>query len=79
MILLAAMTQNEVVGSQMIQGGVDTVLFENFLYRVVSTSVKEPSNQGRRIVVYIDNARIHKCQAVYDMIRKLGCTLVFAA
>ena len=79
MTLLAAMTPNEVVGAQMIQGGVDNSLFENFVYRVVAALLKDPVNKGRRIVVYLDNARIHKCQAVYDAMRKLGCCLVFAA
>ena len=62
----------------MIQKGVDNSLFENFLYRVVAALVKNPKYEGRRIVIYMDNARIHKCQAVYDTIRKLGCCLVFA-
>lgn len=73
------MTQDEVVGSQVIQGGVDNSLFENFLYRVLVALVRNPKYHGRRIVVYMDNARIHKCEAVYETVRNLGCTLVFAA
>ena len=58
--LSAAMTQHAVVGLQMIEGANDSVLFENFVFKVLAQLRSDPVNEGKKIMVVSDNARIHR-------------------
>ena len=64
MSLTAAMTQDQIVGLQMIQGGMDGSLYESFVYNVVTALRRNPRYKGRRIVLFMDNCRLHKGEAV---------------
>ena len=44
----------------MIEGGVDSVLFENFLYETVLAIRKDQSLSQKKIILFMDNAVIHK-------------------
>ena len=57
----------------------DISLFEWYLYDVVTAVLKNPRYAGRRVVVYLDNARIHKSDSIDETCRKLGVCLVYGA
>lgn len=79
MTLTAAMTTNQVVGVQLIQGGMDGSLFENFIFNVVTALLADPKNNGRRIVLFLDNCRLHKVDLVLSSAKRLGVGVVFSA
>ena len=57
---MAAITNDKVVSSQLIEGGVDASLFENFLYHTVAAMRKSNKYGKSNIVILMDNAVIHK-------------------
>lgn len=61
---MAAMTQDRVVSMQVIEGGTDGVIFENFVYRTLNKLRGDPKTAHKDIVILADNARIHHCQSV---------------
>lgn len=54
------MSQHGIVSSQMIEGGVDANLFENFLYRTLRSIRTNPLTKNQSVLVFMDNAVIHK-------------------
>jgi hypothetical protein len=60
MSLLAAITQQEVMAIQLIEGGVDTSVFENFIYELLLKIRADRTNDKRPVVLFMDNATIHR-------------------
>ena len=60
MSLLAAITQQEVMAIQLIEGGVDASVFENFIYELLLKVRGDRSNDRRPVVLFMDNATIHR-------------------
>lgn len=60
MSLLAAITQTEVLSCQMLEGGVDSTVFENFVYRTLYSIRTNPETRDKHVMVFMDNAVIHK-------------------
>ena len=58
--ILSAITRDKIVANQLIEGGVTGVLYENFLFKALLELRNDPKNAGKDIVVFMDNARIHK-------------------
>ena len=77
--LIAALSQTKVVSLQVIEGGVDSVLFENFLYETVVAIRKDQALSQKKIILFMDNAVIHKHQHVQESIRKLKVNVLFNA
>jgi hypothetical protein len=75
--MLAAMTIDEVVGMQLIEGGVDASLFDNFIHHTLVNMKKDPKYHGRVIVVLMDNAVIHKHPMVQQTIQALNVSVLF--
>ena len=75
--LSAAMTQHAVVGLQMIEGANDSVLFENFVFKVLAQLRSDPVNEGRKIMVVSDNARIHRQEHMRRIAERLGVDFLF--
>jgi hypothetical protein len=76
--MTAAITQDRLVGFQVVEGGSDSVLFENFLYRVLMQLRKDQRTRRRRIVVYLDNARTHKSPMLTRLAQKTGVTFLYS-
>ena len=66
----AAMTMDRVVGMQVVEGGSDAVIFENYLYRTVHALRSAPSINGKRILVLIDNARTHQREHILELAQR---------
>ena len=62
--LIAAVSQSKVEAAQLIEGGVDAMLFENFLFEMLSKLRRHPATRDQRILVLMDNAVIHKHEQV---------------
>ena len=73
------MSFHQVVAVQLIEGGVDSSLFENFVYHTVTQLSKDPDSRRQHMVLLIDNASIHHQPLVLDTCRKLGVTVIFNA
>ena len=50
---------------QVLEGGTDAILFENFIYYTLNKLRKDPATANKQIVLLMDNATIHKCEIVY--------------
>jgi hypothetical protein len=60
MSLLAAISKQEVVAIQLVEGGVDASVFENFIYELVLKVRADRDNDKRPVVLLMDNATIHR-------------------
>ena len=58
--ITAAISQEDLVGFQLVEGGSDGVLFENFMYKVLNQLRLDSKHKDRKIVVLLDNAATHQ-------------------
>ena len=77
--LLAAISQQAVVGAQVIEGGVDASVFENFLHQVLRGLRARGAFEGPGVVLLLDNARIHHHSRVVALARAEGAHILFNA
>ena len=77
--LIAAMAKDRVVSMQMLEGGTDAVVFENFIYCTLNKLRRDPSTAGKDIVLFMDNATIHKKSFVYETARRMKANILFNA
>ena len=75
--LISAISQEEVIANQIIEGGVDATVFENFVHKVLTHVRESPKYRGRRIVILMDNATIHHHLHVIDSILAMKVILLF--
>ena len=75
----AAMSQDEVISMQLLDGNQDSVIFENFVYCTFKALRDSDKYEGRQIVAFIDNARIHKKAEVISTLTRLGVDVIFNA
>jgi len=75
--LISAISQDEVIANQVIEGGVDSTVFENFIHMTLKHVRESPKYQGRRVVVLLDNAAIHHHQHVIDSALAMKVILLF--
>lgn len=79
MSFVAAITKDQLVSSQVIEGAFDAVLFENFLYHTLRQLRTDNDLGLKKIVLLMDNAVIHKYSEVLENARKLKVTVLFNA
>ena len=77
MSLLAAITQQEVMAIQLIEGGVDASVFENFIYELLLKIRNDRSNDKRPVVLFMDNATIHRQSLVIKTILGMRVFLLY--
>jgi len=77
--LLAAITQEAVVGAQLIEGGVDSSVFENFLHEVLLGLRAQGAFEGPGVVLLLDNARIHHHSKIITLAKAEGVHILFKA
>ena len=73
------MTLDRVVAMQIIEGGMDSPLFENFLYRTLTSLRQEDPFNKKQIVLYLDNATLHKHHTVLQTARRMNVDVVYCA
>ena len=77
--LLAAISQDQIISHQVIEGGVDSVMFEHYVYKTLLVLKDDPQNEGKQIVLFMDNAVIHKQSVVKETASKMGVHVLFNA
>lgn len=77
--LLAAMSQSKIVSSQIIEGAVDSVLFENFIYHTLRSVRTDKHTSRKAVVLFMDNAVIHKHSDVLETARRMKVNVLFNA
>lgn len=65
------------IANQVLEGGIDSSLFENFLHHTLSYVAGDPELSQKQVVVFMDNAAIHKHEIVLETVRKFGAILIF--
>lgn len=71
------MTPDQVVATQLIEGGVDATLFENFVYHTLSAMRRDRKFASKELVLFMDNAVIHKHPMILETARNLKVTILF--
>lgn len=79
MSLLSAISQEKVIASQLIEGGIDSSLFENFITEMLLGLMKQPEYESKNIILLMDNARIHHHQMVLSTARRMKVNVLFSA
>ena len=74
--LIAAMTIQNVISMQVVEGGTDAVIFENFVFRTLESIRRSPTTRNKPIVILMDNAVIHKTPVVYNTAKRMNATLL---
>lgn len=77
--MIAAISQDKVVSHQILEGGVDSVIFENFVYQTLLSLRKDKDLMDKDIVLLMDNAAIHKHSQVKETARKMKVNILFNA
>ena len=77
--LLSAITQDRVVATQLIEGGVDATVFEQFIHNMLMGIRSNPEYSQRTIVLIMDNASIHHNLNVLDTARQMKVNVLFSA
>ena len=67
------------LAAEIVEGPMDGVLFEHFVYQTVLGVRDRPELADRKIVILLDNVRLHKSPNVIATCKRLGVTLLFSA
>jgi transposase len=76
---MACISLDRVVSAQMSSGCSDSVMFENFIYRTLNKLRLDDATRHKTIVLLLDNAAIHKTDAVLQTAHKMGAVVLFNA
>ncbi|CDW90737.1 UNKNOWN [Stylonychia lemnae] len=77
--LLSAISQQQVHATQIIEGSVDSTLFENFVYQTLHSIRVDEQLCRKQVVMFMDNAVIHKHSYILETAKKFKVTLLFNA
>jgi hypothetical protein len=77
MSLLAAISQQEVMAVQLVEGGVDTSVFDNFIYELLLKVRADRKNDDRPVILFMDNATIHRKSMVVQTILGMKVFLLY--
>ena len=77
--MISAITQDRVLANQVVEGSVDSVLFENFIYQTLLHLRTDHITATKEILLFLDNAVIHKHSGVLDSFRKFKVNVLFNA
>ena len=77
--LISAISQERVIANQLVQGGVDSTVFENFIFELLTHIRSDTAHRGKRVVLLMDNARIHCHKSVVDIAMDMKAILLYSA
>ena len=75
--LISAISHDQVIANQLIEGGVDSSVFENFIYTMLLHLRTTDKYKGARIILLMDNATIHRHPGVSKTILEMKAFLMF--
>ena len=79
MSLIAAISYNKVVSTQLMEGGVDSSVFENFIFHTLRAIRTDPKTADKTVLVLMDNTVIHHHSVVLQTLRKMKVNVLFNA
>ena len=79
MSLLSAISQDQVIATQILEGGVDSTVFENFVYRTLYSVRTSALTRDKDVLLFMDNAVIHRHSQVLETCKLLKCHVLFNA
>ena len=79
MTLIAAIAQDHVLANQLVEGGVDASVFENFLHETLRHLRSQPEYNGRPIVLIMDNASIHHHAFIVQLANHYHAFIMYSA
>jgi hypothetical protein len=75
--LLAAVSQDQVVATQLVEGSVDASVFESFIFSIMKSIRENPLTEGRKVVLLLDNATIHRHKLVLESAVAMRALVLF--
>ena len=79
MSLLSAITEDEMLASQFVEGGVDSSVYENFVYETLKAVRTREGMRHRTVVLIMDNAAIHHQEMVLATAARFRVFVLFLA
>ena len=61
------------------EGGVDASIFENFIFTLIRQIKTQSEEKDKDVIIFMDNARIHKHQLVLQTIKDWKVHVLFNA
>ena len=77
--LIAAISQDKLISSQIIEGAVDSTLFESFIYNTLRSIRTDKDLCKKKVVLLMDNAAIHKFSEVLETARRFKVNVLYNA
>ena len=75
--LISAISHGEVIANQLVEGGVDTSVYEHFIFRMMEYVHTQERFRGRPVILLMDNASIHKHAMVAETVLAMKAILLF--
>jgi len=75
--LVSAVGIDEVFANQLVEGGVDAVVFENFIRALLQYIRSTERYMRKRVVLLMDNATIHRHQSVLATCLEMKAVVLF--
>ena len=75
--LISAISPDKILANQLVEGGVDSSVFENFMHKLLESIRKQEEFNGKHVVLLMDNATIHKHPMVIDTVLRMKAILLF--
>ena len=77
--MISAITPDRVLANQIVEGSVDSVLFENFIYQTLLHLRSDQATAEKEVLLFLDNAVIHKHCSVLETARRFKVNVLFNA
>jgi hypothetical protein len=77
--LISAISEDRVIANQLVEGPVDAIIFDNFVYHTLLCIRKDKDLSQKKVLLFLDNARIHKSPHLYDTAKKMKALILFNA
>ena len=58
--MISAISYDKIIANHIVEGGVDAVVFENFIFHILTTLRRNEESANREILLLLDNATIHR-------------------
>ena len=79
MSFIAAITQDKLLCTEIVEGGYDATLFEDTLYQMLMHIRQDQQTSSKNIVLFMDNAIIHHHSQVLTLCRQMKVNVLFNA
>jgi len=75
--MISAVAFDGIVATQLVEGGVDSSVYEHFLFRMLEAIRVNKNAANKRVVVLMDNATIHRHASVIATVMDMRAVLFF--